>query len=197
MTTITREQPVSAANEQPVSAGNKQAASAADEQPESAVQALVSADPPATSDDSALLPVSGILDIADGRAFVRTSGYRMGRDDVYVSASQIRQYGLRRGDHIAGAARPAGQGVDDRPGRRTRTAAAAKNPPLARIDTINGLEPERSKARPEFDNLTPLYPQERLRLESGSPSSVARVIDLVSPIGKGQRGLIVSAPKVG
>ena len=174
MTTITHEQPVAAADKKPVAAP-----------------------PPATADNNASLPVSGVLDIADGHGFVRTSGYRMGRDDVYVSAGQVRQYGLRRGDHIAGAARPAGQGGDDRPGRRSRTAAAAKHPALARIDMINGLEPERLKARPDFDELTPLYPQERLRLESGSPSPVARIIDLVSPIGKGQRGLIVSAPKAG
>ena len=152
-----------------------------------------------TRDNSAPIPVSGILDIGDDRAFVRTSGYRMGRDDVYVPPAQVRQYGLRRGDHVAGAARPAGQGGDDRPGRRSRTtaAAAAKHPALARVEAINGLDPERSKARPDFDELTPLYPQERLRLESGTPSPMARIIDLVSPIGKGQRGLIVSAPKVG
>ena len=152
-----------------------------------------------TRDNSAPIPVSGILDIGDGRAFVRTSGYRMGRDDVYVPPAQVRQYGLRRGDHVAGAARPAGQVGDDQPGRRSRTAAAAgaKHPALARVDAINGLDPERSKARPDFDELTPLYPQERLRLESGTPSPMARIIDLVSPIGKGQRGLIVSAPKVG
>jgi transcription termination factor Rho len=141
------------------------------------------------------IPMSGILDIGDGRAFIRTSGYRMGRDDVYVSASQVSQYGLRRGDHIAGAAWPPGQGGADRPGRRPKTVP--KHGSLARLDTINAMEPARAKARPEFDELTPLYPQERLCLESGSASPTARIIDLVSPIGKGQRGLIVSAPKVG
>jgi transcription termination factor Rho len=137
-----------------------------------------------------------MLDLAgDGRAFVRTSGYRMGRDDVYVAESQVRQYGLRRGDHVAGeATRPPGQGTDDRQGRRGK---APKHSSLVRIDAINGMDPERSKARPDFDELTPLYPQERLRLESGSPSPTARTIDLVSPIGKGQRGLIVSPPKAG
>jgi transcription termination factor Rho len=148
------------------------------------------------ADGGAPIPVSGILDVAgDGPAFVRTSGYRIGRDDVYVSASQVRQYGLRRGDHVAGqGARPPGQGTDDRPGRRGK---ALKHSSLTRIDAINGADPERSKARPDFDALTPLYPQERLRLESGSPSPTARIIDLVSPIGKGQRGLIVSPPKAG
>ncbi len=191
MTTITHEQPV-AADKPPVVAASKRPVPAADKQPRATPGATAQ-----TGDDSAPLQVSGVLDITDGRAFVRTSGYRMGRDDVYIPAGQIRQYGLRRGDHITGAARPTGQGGDDRQGRRAKTNTAVKHPALVRIDTINGLEPERSKARAEFDQLTPLYPQERLRLESGSPSPVARVIDLVSPIGKGQRGLIVSAPKVG
>jgi transcription termination factor Rho len=145
--------------------------------------------------NGAPIEVSGILDIGDGRAFVRATGYRMGPDDVYVPASQVSQYGLRRGDHITGAAWPPGQGGADRPGRRPKTAQ--KHGALARIDAVNGMEPTRAKARPEFDALTPLYPQERLRLESGSESPTARIIDLVSPIGKGQRGLIVSAPKVG
>jgi transcription termination factor Rho len=145
--------------------------------------------------NGAPIEVSGILDIGDGRAFVRAAGYRMGRDDVYVPASEVRQYGLRRGDHITGAAWPPGQDGADRPGRRSRTAP--KHGSLARIDAVNGVEPTRAKARPEFDELTPLYPQERLRLESGSASPTARIIDLVSPIGKGQRGLVVSAPKAG
>jgi transcription termination factor Rho len=211
MTTITHEQPVAAANKQPVAAANNKLATPADKPAAAANNKPATAPPPTTADNSAPIPVSGILDIGDGRAFVRTSGYRTGRDDVYVSAGQVRQYGLRQGDQIAGAARQAGQsqagqsdagqgagqGGGDRTGRRSKTSAAAKHPALVRIDAINGLEPERSKARPDFDELTPLYPQERLRLESGSPSPVARIIDLVSPIGKGQRGLIVSAPKVG
>jgi transcription termination factor Rho len=222
MTTITHEQPVAAANKKPAAAANNKPATPADKPAAAANNKPATAPPPTTADNSALVSVSGILDIGDGRAFVRTSGYRMGRDDVYVSADQVRQYGLRQGDQIAGAARQAGQrqagqrqagqgqagqgqagqgdagqGGGDRNGRRSKTSAAAKHPALVRIDAINGLEPERSKARPDFDELTPLYPQERLRLESGSPSPVARIIDLVSPIGKGQRGLIVSAPKVG
>ncbi len=147
------------------------------------------------SHDGATFPVSGILDVGDGQAFIRTSGYRLGRDDIYVPAAEIRQYGLRRGDHVAGAARMPGQGQDGRPTRRSKPAA--KHGSLARVDAINGMEPGQAKARPGFDELTPLYPQERLRLESGSASPMARIIDLVSPIGKGQRGLIVSAPKVG
>ena len=203
MTTITHERPASAPAHESTDVSAQQTNDAAAQQTRASAQQTrapaqqTRAPAHQTNDAEALAPVSGILDIGDGRAFVRTSGYRMGRDDVYVSAGQVRQYGLRRGDHIEGTARPAGQGGEDRPGRRSRTAAGAKHPGLVKIDTINGLEPERSKARPDFDELTPLYPQERLRLESGSPSPAARIIDLVSPIGKGQRGLIVSAPKVG
>jgi transcription termination factor Rho len=163
--------------------------------------------------DAAPVPVSGILDIRDDRAFVRVSGYRPGPGDVYVPLSRVRQHGLRRGDHIAGAARAAGDaradgaarpagtaeaprpGAEDRPARRSK--AAGKFGALVRIDAVNGLAPEQARARPDFDELTPVYPQERLRLESGSTSPTTRIIDLVSPIGKGQRGLIVSAPKVG
>jgi transcription termination factor Rho len=130
--------------------------------------------------------VSGILDAGDNQAIVRTSGYRQGRDDIYVPMSQVRQYGLRTGDHVAGAARP------PRPGKPRERFGM-----LVRLDAVNGMEPARARARPDFDQLTPLYPQERLRLESDSASPTARIIDLVSPIGKGQRGLIVSAPKAG
>jgi transcription termination factor Rho len=125
------------------------------------------------------VPVSGLVDLADGHAFIRTSGYRRSPDDVYVSAGQIRQYGLRKGDLIEGAAQPTGRG---------------KYRPLARVDTINGSPPG---PRPDFEDLTPLYPDQRLRLEDGDSSATARIIDLVAPIGKGQRGLIVSPPKAG
>jgi len=129
------------------------------------------------------IAVSGIVDIGDGHAFVRVSGYRRSPADVYVSAGQIRQYGLRKGDQIEGAAGPARRGD--------------KHSPLVRVDTINGMAPELANMRPHFDDLTPLYPQQRLRLEDGDASATARIIDLVSPIGKGQRGLIVSPPKAG
>jgi transcription termination factor Rho len=128
---------------------------------------------------AAAVPVSGLVDLADGHAFIRTSGYRRSPDDVYVSAGQIRQYGLRKGDLIEGAAQPTGRG---------------KYRPLARVDTINGSPPG---PRPEFEDLTPLYPDQRLRLEDGDSSATSRIIDLVAPIGKGQRGLIVSPPKAG
>jgi transcription termination factor Rho len=165
---------------------------------------------PVITDDMPV-PVSGILDVRDDRGFVRTSGYRPGPNDIYVPISQVRQHGLRRGDHISGAARAPRAGADGQPGSRAdarpggrpgsrsdrRLAAGAKFAALARLDAVNGLDPGRAKSRPAFDELTPLYPQERLRLESGSASPTARIIDLISPIGKGQRGLIVSAPKVG
>jgi transcription termination factor Rho len=145
--------------------------------------------------DDAPIPVSGILDAGDSHGFVRTSGYRQGPDDIYVPLSQVRQYGLRKGDHVEGAARPPRQEGDGRPARQGK--AREKFGVLVRLDTVNGMEPGQARVRPDFDKLTPLYPQERLRLESGSVSPTARIIDLVSPIGKGQRGLIVSPPKAG
>jgi len=130
--------------------------------------------------------VSGILDARDSHAFIRTCGYQPGPGDIYLPIAQVRQYGLRKGDHIAGAARRPRQGK-----------AGEKSSALVRIDTVNGMEPGRAKQRPDFAKLTPLYPQERFRLESSRGSPTARIIDLVSPIGKGQRGLIVSPPKAG
>ena len=141
------------------------------------------APPPPAQAAPATIPASGIVDIGDGHAFVRTSGYRRSPADVYVSAGQIRQYGLRKGDRVTGTARPAGRD--------------GKLNPLVRIDTINEMPAELAQARPHFDDLTPLYPQQRLRLEDGDTSATARIIDLVAPIGKGQRGLIVSPPKAG
>jgi transcription termination factor Rho len=133
-----------------------------------------------------LVEVAGILDLRDeGYGFLRVNGLLPSRDDVYVSVKQTRQFGLRRGDWLTGASRPANRGE--------------KNPALLRIDTVNGADPERSRERPDFDALTPLFPQERLRLErEDHPYDIAgRVIDLLAPIGKGQRGLIVSPPKAG
>jgi transcription termination factor Rho len=150
--------------------------------------------PPQVKQAPAAIAVSGIVDIADGHAFVRTSGYRRGPADVYVSAGQIRQYGLRKGDHIEGAARPNGTRSN---GTGSNGTGRGKFNPLVRVDTVNGMSPELARARPHFDDLTPLYPQERLRLEDGDASATARIIDLVAPIGKGQRGLIVSPPKAG
>jgi transcription termination factor Rho len=141
---------------------------------------------PVISDDDVLLPVGGILDILDNYGFVRTSGYLTGPSDVYVSLSQVRKYGLRRGDAVTGAVR------QQREGERKDKYNA-----LVRLDTINGLDIEEARKRPDFTKLTPLYPQERLRLETEPQILTTRVIDLVVPIGKGQRALIVSPPKAG
>jgi transcription termination factor Rho len=141
---------------------------------------------PVIAEDDVLIPVAGILDILENYAFVRTSGYLTGPNDVYVSLSQVRKNGLRRGDAITGAVRQPREGE-----RRDKYNA------LVRLDTVNGLDPEEAKKRPEFHKLTPLYPQERLRLETEAHLLTTRVIDLVMPIGKGQRALIVSPPKAG
>jgi transcription termination factor Rho len=142
---------------------------------------------PQIADDDVLVPVAGIVDVLDNYAFVRTTGYLSGPNDVYVSMSQIKKYGLRRGDAITGAVRSARDGEQRRD----------KYNPLVRLDTINGMEPEEARRRPEFYKLTPLYPQDRLRLETEPHILTTRVIDLVMPIGKGQRALIVSPPKAG
>jgi len=141
----------------------------------------------ALAPDEPLTDISGIVDILDSYAFVRTSGYLAGSNDVYVSMSQIKKYGLRRGDAVTGAVRA------PRDGEQRRD----KYNPLVRLDTINGMDPEEARRRPEFYKLTPLYPQERLRLETEPHILTTRVIDLVMPIGKGQRALIVSPPKAG
>ncbi len=138
-------------------------------------------------DDDVLLPVAGILDVLENYAFVRTSGYLAGSNDVYVSLSLVRKYGLRRGDALTGAVRQPRDGEQQR----------QKFNPLVRVDKINGLDPEEARNRPDFTKLTPLYPNERLRLETEPHILTTRVIDLVMPIGKGQRALIVSPPKAG
>jgi len=141
---------------------------------------------PVISEDDVLIPIAGILDVLDNYGFVRTTGYLPGANDVYVSLSQVRRYGLRKGDVIEGAIRQPREGE-----RREKFNA------LVRLDKINGLDPEQAKTRPEFNKLVPLYPQDRLRLESDPGNMTTRIIDLISPIGKGQRGLIVSPPKAG
>jgi transcription termination factor Rho len=138
------------------------------------------------AEDDVLIPIAGILDVLENYAFVRTTGYLPGPNDVYVSLSQVRKHGLRKGDVIEGAVR------QPRDGERREKFNA-----LVRLDRINGLDPEESPKRAEFNKLTPLYPQDRLRLESEPNNMVTRIIDLICPIGKGQRGLIVSPPKAG
>ncbi len=138
------------------------------------------------TEDDVLVPVGGLLDILDSYAFIRTQGYLAGPNDVYVSLQQIRRYGLRKGDVITGQVR------QPREGERKEKFNA-----LVRLDNVNGLEPEAARDRVDFAKLVPLYPQDRLRLETEPNILTTRVIDLVAPIGKGQRGLIVSPPKAG
>ncbi|MEY2849032.1 MAG: hypothetical protein RI885_1698 [Actinomycetota bacterium] len=143
---------------------------------------------PEISDDDVLIPVAGILDVLDNYAFVRTSGYLPGNNDVYVSLGQVKKYNLRKGDAVVGAIRQPRE--NDNSGRQKYNA-------IVKIDSINGLPVDQAGDRVEFGKLTPLYPTERLRLETESGKLTTRIIDLVSPIGKGQRGLIVSPPKAG
>ncbi|MSW39398.1 MAG: transcription termination factor Rho [Actinobacteria bacterium] len=138
------------------------------------------------TEDDVLLPVAGIVDILDNYAFVRTSGYLPGPNDVYVSMGLVKRHGLRKGDAVTGQVRQPREG--DRP---------QKFNPLVKIDSVNGLDPEENRNRIDFSKLTPLYPQDRLRLETSAGNMTTRIIDLVAPIGKGQRGLIVSPPKAG
>jgi len=140
-------------------------------------------------EDDVVQPVAGILDVLDNYAFVRTSGYLAGPHDVYVSMNMVRKNGLRRGDAVTGAIRVPRDG--EQPNQRQ------KFNPLVRLDSVNGGPVEDAKKRPEFGKLTPLYPNQRLRLETTTERLTTRVIDLIMPIGKGQRALIVSPPKAG
>ncbi len=137
-------------------------------------------------EDDVLVPAAGILDVLDNYAFVRTSGYLAGADDVYLSLSMVRKYALRRGDAIVGQVR------QPREGERKE-----KFNPMVRIDSVNGADPESAKSRVEFTHLTPVHPQRRLRLETSPDNVVGRVIDIVTPVGKGQRGLIVAPAQAG
>lgn len=134
-----------------------------------------------------MLPIAGILDIKENHAFVRTSGYLPGSNDVYVTLGQVRRWGLRPGDAIVGAIRKPREGEVQR----------VKHNALVHLESVNGLTVEEAQGRVQFEKLTPLYPDEQLRLETNAKAVTSRVIDLVAPIGKGQRGLIVSPPKAG
>ena len=136
-----------------------------------------------------LVPVAGIVDVLDSYAFVRTSGYLPGPNDVYVSMGQVKKYGLRKGDAVHGSIRA--------PRENDRRNQRQKFVPLQSIDSINGMSVEEAQHRPQFSKLTPLYPQERLKQETTPNKLTGRLIDIVAPIGKGQRGLIVSPPKAG
>ncbi|MGD9959531.1 transcription termination factor Rho [Nocardioides sp.] len=137
-------------------------------------------------EDDILVPAAGILDVLDNYAFVRTSGYLPGSDDVYLAMSMVRRLGLRRGDALVGQVR------QPREGERKE-----KFNPMVRVDSVNGADPESAKDRVEFQKFTPLHANERLRLETDATNLIGRVIDIAAPIGKGQRGLIVSPPKAG
>jgi transcription termination factor Rho len=139
----------------------------------------------AREEEVANAPVkTGILDILpEGYGFLRTSGYLPGPGDVYVSLSQVRRFGLRRGDEVTGAVRSPRDNE--------------KYPALLRVDTVAGTDPDTARQRPDFDKLTPLFPDERYRLEHDPKGIAERIIDLVAPIGKGQRGMVVSPPKAG
>ena len=141
----------------------------------------------ASESDENLAPIAGILDVQENHAFVRTSGYLPGPNDVYVTLGNVRRWGLRPGDAVAGAVR------QPREGERQRQKYNA----LVRVDSVNGMSIEDAQARREFSKLTPIYPDQQLRMETSAKAYTPRVIDLVAPIGKGQRGLIVSPPKAG
>ncbi|QAY74481.1 transcription termination factor Rho [Agromyces protaetiae] len=143
---------------------------------------------PEILDDDVLIPIAGILDVLDNYAFVRTTGYLPGPSDVYVSLGQVKKYHLRKGDAVVGAIKQTREG--DQNSRQKYNA-------LVKVDSINGQTPEEAAARVDFQKLTPLYPQERLRLETEPTKLTQRIIDLVAPVGKGQRGLIVAPPKAG
>ncbi|WYY09486.1 transcription termination factor Rho [Gordonia hydrophobica] len=145
---------------------------------------------PQVNEGDVLAPVAGILDVLDNYAFVRTSGYLAGPNDVYVSMNMVRRNGLRRGDAITGAVKVPRDGENQNNQRQ-------KFNPLVRLDTVNGTDVDAARKRPDFTKLTPLYPNQRLRLETSAERLSTRVIDLIMPIGKGQRALIVSPPKAG
>ena len=145
-------------------------------------------DEPEVRDDDVLIPIAGILDVLDNYAFVRTSGYLSGSNDVYVSLGQVKKYNLRRGDAVVGSIRQVPDA--EQPSRQKYNA-------LVKVDSINGLPVAEAEGRVEFEKLTPLYPAERLRLETESGKLTARVVDLVAPLGKGQRGLLVAPPRAG
>ncbi|MBP6995397.1 MAG: transcription termination factor Rho [Phycicoccus sp.] len=152
---------------------------------------------PQITEDDVLVPVAGILDVLDTYAFVRTTGYLPGPNDIYVPLAMVKRHGLRKGDAVTGAIKAAREGEEPLTqlvgGRNNRQKYVA----LARLDSVNGATPDEARRRPDFGKLTPLYPQDRLRLETEASVLTTRLIDLVAPIGKGQRGLLVAPAKAG
>ena len=152
------------------------------------------------TDEDQLIPIAGIVDVLDNYAFVRTSGYLPGQNDVYVSLQQVKKNRLRKGDVVTGFIKAPGENQQNQPNQQNqqRSNKRQKFAALVKVEKVNGRPVDDNTERVDFGKLTPLYPQERLRLESGDAGAVGpRVIDLISPIGKGQRGLIVSPPKAG
>jgi len=138
----------------------------------------------AQTEQSGLMFRSGILEIMqEGYGFLRTSGYLPGSEDIYVSPSQIKRFGLRVGDEVLGQVRA--------PKDNEKYYA------LLRVEAVNGLDPEQARSRPDFEKLTPVFPHERLKLELPQSDLTVRIVDLFAPIGKGQRAMIVSPPKAG
>jgi transcription termination factor Rho len=140
------------------------------------------------------IAISGVVDLADGRGFLRMAGYRRSAEDIPISQAQVRQHGLRAGDQIEGTA---GTRQAKTPPGKASQDKTLRDKTLLTVASVNGLPAVEARHRPSFDDLTPVYPNQRFRLEDGDPSRTARIIDLVSPIGKGQRGLIVAPPKAG
>ena len=146
---------------------------------------------PVVSEDDVLVPARGIVDVLDSYAFVRTSGYLPGPEDAYISLSMVKKFALRKGDVVTGSVRA------PKDGETNTTGKPSKLNPLIKLDTINGADPEQARNRVEFGKLTPLYAQDRLKMETTPNNLTGRIIDLVCPVGKGQRGLIVSPSKAG
>lgn len=149
------------------------------------------------SEDDVLVPVAGILDILDSYAFIRTTGYLPGSSDIYVPMQVVKRHGLRKGDAVTGSIKAAREGEEPQQQTVGSRNNRQKYTPLARLETVNAMSPDEARRRPEFTKLTPLYPQDRLRLETEQHIITTRIIDLVAPIGKGQRGLIVAPAKAG
>ncbi|HEX7164282.1 MAG TPA: transcription termination factor Rho [Trebonia sp.] len=164
----------------------------------------IAEEPTQTTHQATAAAISGVIDLGDGRGFLRTAGYRRSAADIPISPAQVRQYGLRSGDHIEGTAgtRPGKAQQSEAQSGKTQQNKARQGIPregrtLLTVESVNGLPVAEAGQRPDFDSLTPVYPNQRFRLEDGDPSRTARIIDMVSPIGKGQRGLIVAPPKAG
>lgn len=158
---------------------------------------------PAQAAAPSIVTVRGIADIGDGRGYLRVAGYRRSPADIPLTPGLVRDYRLRKGDQVEATAAPRGsdngngRGNGKNSGGRGKDSGDRAKMTLASVQAINGLPPAQAKDRPQFDDLTPVYPNQRFRLEDGDTSATARIIDLVSPIGKGQRGLVVAPPKAG